>query len=173
MARCMLFLVVIWSFAVVVQADDAVAQYWHQWRGPDATGAAPLGDPPTKWDEQTNIKWKVPIPGKGNGTPIIWGDRIFLMTAIKTDREAEPPQNEAAEDSPIDRPPVRLVAFADDCHRSRHSASRRQAQAIRPRPQTRTGSTTGRRCAGWSRRTWGRAWASRHPNHRPIITNSW
>jgi outer membrane protein assembly factor BamB len=61
---------------------------WHQWRGPLATGAAPTADPPLKWDAQTNIKWKTAIPGKGSATPIVWGDRIFILTAVDTKRSA-------------------------------------------------------------------------------------
>ena len=64
-------------------------QNWHQWRGPLANGVAPLADPPTEWDENTNIKWKVKIPGDSTATPIVWGDQIFLITAVKTDREIE------------------------------------------------------------------------------------
>ncbi len=66
-------------------------QNWHQWRGPLACGVAPVANPPTTWDESTNIKWKVKVPGKGTATPIVWGDQIFLITAIKTDREVELP----------------------------------------------------------------------------------
>ncbi|MBI3837660.1 MAG: PQQ-like beta-propeller repeat protein [Planctomycetia bacterium] len=73
-------------------------QNWHQWRGPLATGVAPLGNPPTTWDENTNIKWKAKIPGKSTATPIVWGDQIFLITAIKTDRQIELPP--AAADAP-------------------------------------------------------------------------
>jgi outer membrane protein assembly factor BamB len=67
-------------------ADDN----WHHWRGPNADGSAPKADPPTKWDEQTNIAWKVEIPGKGSATPVVWGDRVFVLTAVKTDRVAKP-----------------------------------------------------------------------------------
>jgi outer membrane protein assembly factor BamB len=67
---------------------DEVATNWHQWRGPTATGVAPHGDPPSNWDEQTNIKWKVAIPGRGSSTPVIWGDRIFILTATKNHRPA-------------------------------------------------------------------------------------
>jgi len=35
---------------------------WPQWRGPLGTGVAPSGNPPVKWDENTNIKWKVHVP---------------------------------------------------------------------------------------------------------------
>jgi outer membrane protein assembly factor BamB len=62
---------------------------WHQWRGPQASGVAPLADPPTQWDEQTNIGWKIEIPGRGTSTPIIWEDQVFILTAIKTDRMVE------------------------------------------------------------------------------------
>ncbi len=75
---------------------------WHQWRGPLATGVAPHGEPPIKWDEKTNIKWKSEIPGLGSSTPIVWGDQVFVSSAIKTDRKAEnPPQaDERAKTAP-------------------------------------------------------------------------
>lgn len=62
---------------------------WNQWRGPLGTGFAPFGHPPTKWDDKTNIRWKAEIPGKGSATPIIWGERVFVLTAVKTDRVAD------------------------------------------------------------------------------------
>jgi outer membrane protein assembly factor BamB len=52
------------------------------WRGPLGTGVAPTADPPIEWSETKNIKWKVEIPGRGSASPVIWGDRIFLLTAI-------------------------------------------------------------------------------------------
>ncbi len=64
--------------------EDAKSSNWHQWRGPDATGVSKTAKPPTRWSETKNIKWKVPIEGKGNSTPIIWGDKVFLLTAINT-----------------------------------------------------------------------------------------
>ena len=68
---------------------------WHQWRGPQASGVAPLANPPTKWDEETNVRWKVEIPGRGTSTPIIWEDQVFILTAIITDRVQEPAAEEA------------------------------------------------------------------------------
>jgi outer membrane protein assembly factor BamB len=59
---------------------------WHQWRGPSANGTAPHGNPPVQWSETTHIQWKVPIPGEGSDTPIVWGDQVFVVTAIRTDR---------------------------------------------------------------------------------------
>ncbi|MFC1560886.1 PQQ-binding-like beta-propeller repeat protein [Candidatus Latescibacterota bacterium] len=58
------------------------SQYWPQWRGPLVTGEAPYGDPPVRWDEKTNIRWKVTLPGLGHATPVVWGDRIFVLTAV-------------------------------------------------------------------------------------------
>ncbi|MEM0896314.1 MAG: PQQ-binding-like beta-propeller repeat protein [Verrucomicrobiota bacterium] len=57
---------------------------WGQWRGPSGTGAAPESvKPPVEWSEEKNVKWKVPIPGDGTSTPIIWEDKIFIQTAMK------------------------------------------------------------------------------------------
>ncbi len=79
------------SFAAsLATAQEAVAlANWPAWRGPQANGVAPTGDPPTTWSESENIRWKVAIPGEGSSTPIIWGDRIFLLTAIKTDKTVD------------------------------------------------------------------------------------
>jgi outer membrane protein assembly factor BamB len=64
-------------------------EQWPQWRGPSASGVALGGDPPLRWDAATNVKWKTAIPGKGSSTPIIWGDRVFILTAVDTGREAK------------------------------------------------------------------------------------
>src|SRR5262249_34471678 len=55
---------------------------WPQFRGPLATGVAPNANPPVEWSEKKNIRWKIELPGKGHSNPIVWGDRIFLTTAI-------------------------------------------------------------------------------------------
>jgi outer membrane protein assembly factor BamB len=54
---------------------------WPYWRGPNVDGMA-VGDAPLKWSDTENIKWKTDIPGLGNSSPVIWGDQIFLTTAI-------------------------------------------------------------------------------------------
>lgn len=68
---------------------DAARNNWHQWRGPLASGVAPTGSPPIQFDAETNVKWKVAIPGKGSASPIIWGDRIYVVSAVETDRTAD------------------------------------------------------------------------------------
>jgi outer membrane protein assembly factor BamB len=61
---------------------------WHHWRGPLANGTSPEADPPVSWNEKTNIKWKTPLPGRGSATSIVWGDRVFVLSAVQTDRVA-------------------------------------------------------------------------------------
>lgn len=63
---------------------------WPAWRGPLATGESPVGNPPIEWNESKNIRWKIPIPGKGLSTPVVWGDRIFITTAIPLDKTGDP-----------------------------------------------------------------------------------
>ena len=55
---------------------------WPQWRGPLATGVAPAANPPTEWSESSNVRWKVEIPGHGSASPIVWGDHVFVLTAV-------------------------------------------------------------------------------------------
>lgn len=59
-------------------------EYWPQWRGPLATGAAVQGNPPAEFSETKNLKWKTPIEGKGHATPIVWGNNIIVQTAVPT-----------------------------------------------------------------------------------------
>jgi len=74
------------SLAATAGADEDPLDYWPQWRGPRGDGTAPKASPPVEWSESKNIRWKVPIPGGGSATPVIWGDRIFVLTAVDTGR---------------------------------------------------------------------------------------
>jgi outer membrane protein assembly factor BamB len=90
---------------------------WHQWRGPLATGMAPHGNPPIHWDDKTNIRWKTEVPGKGSATPIVWGNQIFLLTAVDTGKAAELAAL-AKEDSRFEKktkPPTTYYAFIVLC----------------------------------------------------------
>jgi len=60
---------------------------WPAWRGPLQNGMAPQTDPPLEWSETQNVKWKVAIPGKGSSTPIVWGDKVFILTAIMAEKK--------------------------------------------------------------------------------------
>ena len=71
-------------------ADESL-KYWPQWRGPNWNGVASEADPPVTWSETKNLRWKALIEGNGWGTPIVWGDRIFLLTAIALDKKMPVP----------------------------------------------------------------------------------
>ncbi|MSQ93662.1 MAG: hypothetical protein EXR98_03805 [Gemmataceae bacterium] len=71
-------------------AERSGAQDWPQWRGPLGTGVAPAANPPLTWSDNKNIRWKAAIPGKGHGTPIVFGERIFLTTAIPFGEAVKP-----------------------------------------------------------------------------------
>ncbi|HEX6963836.1 MAG TPA: PQQ-binding-like beta-propeller repeat protein [Lacipirellula sp.] len=98
-------LVVLLMTAPLRAVENADAN-WHQWRGPNANGTASHGDPPVAWSPEQNIKWKKAIPGRGNATPIVWGDKLFVLTAVDTgqpDPNAAPAAEAAAADSDSDR----------------------------------------------------------------------
>lgn len=75
--------------AIAASASQPVdfEKNWHHWRGPYATGVAVDANPPITWSATENIRWKVAIPGVGHATPIIWGDKIFVQTAIAGQKE--------------------------------------------------------------------------------------
>ena len=73
-----------------VAASPTIDDSWPQWRGPLASGVAPSGDPPLTWSEQENVRWKVALPGRGHGTPIVWGDRVFVQTAVPVGPDVAP-----------------------------------------------------------------------------------
>jgi outer membrane protein assembly factor BamB len=56
---------------------------WPRWRGPANDGMA-RGDAPLHWSDTEHIKWKAEIPGRGHSSPVIWGDRVFVTTAVPT-----------------------------------------------------------------------------------------
>ena len=66
------------------QFEEAKPNNWHHWRGPDANGVSITAKPPVQWSPTNNIQWKVPIEGKGSSTPIIWENKLFLLTSVNT-----------------------------------------------------------------------------------------
>ena len=65
-------------FFLILPASD-----WPQFRGPTGQGTSDEHGLPLNWGETTNVRWKVPIPGKGWSSPVIQGDRIWLTTATE------------------------------------------------------------------------------------------
>ena len=79
--------VVVLFGSVVYTQEQLSESYWPQWRGPLASGVALDGNPPVSWSETENIRWKVQIPGRGSASPIVWGDKVFVLTAVPTGNE--------------------------------------------------------------------------------------
>ena len=75
--------------ATLISAATLGDDNWPQFRGHGGLGIG-SGNPPTEWDTKTeqNVSWKTPIPGLGHSAPIVWGDRVFLTTAVNSDTEA-------------------------------------------------------------------------------------
>ena len=65
------------------------AQDWPSWRGPQDNGMA-RGDAPLTWSETDHVKWKVAIPGRGHSSPVVWGDQIFVTTAVQIGSQTAP-----------------------------------------------------------------------------------
>lgn len=77
-------------FAFSATGIGAPEATWPTWRGPGMMGISPDGDPPVTWSETENVKWKVELTGDGSdSSPVIWGDKIFFQTAVKTDKQAQ------------------------------------------------------------------------------------
>lgn len=64
------------------QVSTEASRYWPQWRGPLSAGVAPYADPPIEWSESKNIRWRIPMPGIGHSTPIVWGNHVFITAAV-------------------------------------------------------------------------------------------
>ena len=67
------------------------AQNWPRFRGNSATGLADGMNLPLSWDvdNSINILWETPIPGLSHSSPVIWGDRVFVTTAVSSDANPE------------------------------------------------------------------------------------
>lgn len=63
---------------------------WPQFRGPDASGRGDGANLPDAWSaaDGRNIAWKTAIPGLAHSSPIVWGDRVFVTTAISSRKDA-------------------------------------------------------------------------------------
>jgi outer membrane protein assembly factor BamB len=63
------------------------ADNWPSWRGTGGDGHAVAKAPPLKWSRTDNVRWKAPLPGPGNSSPVIWGQRVFLTQATEMGRK--------------------------------------------------------------------------------------
>lgn len=74
---------VIAAVLLCVWAAPACGGNWGHWRGDGGNGASLDARPPVEWSDTENVKWKVAIPGRGSGSPVIWDERVFVVTAVK------------------------------------------------------------------------------------------
>ncbi len=65
----------------VLPPSPGVLTNWAQWRGPSANGVSTTANPPTQWSESSNVRWKVELPGHGHSSPIVFGDRVYVLMA--------------------------------------------------------------------------------------------
>ncbi len=61
--------------------SSAQAENWGHWRGPSGNSVT-TANPPTTWSDTKNVKWKVEIPGSSSGSPVVWNDRVFIVSAV-------------------------------------------------------------------------------------------
>ena len=89
---------------------------WPQWRGPSGNGVSAHGNPPLDWSEDKNVRWKTALPGKGQSTPVIWGNRVFLTAALPHGPEEHPlgGHDHGAHDNVVSRRRQKLVVLALD-----------------------------------------------------------
>jgi len=82
-ASCTFFMALLLA-ALQVNAKPGPSEgSWPQWRGPSGQGTSNEKNLPAEWGAGNNIKWRTSIPGRGHSSPIVWGNRIFLTTAIE------------------------------------------------------------------------------------------
>ncbi len=109
-------------------AESAAA--WPSFRGPAHTGVAPGADPPIAWAEDKNVRWKVEIEGTGHASPVVWGNRIFVMSAVKTDKQIEAnPDAETSRTAP-DKP---LLLASQQSGSSKGQSQQQQRRSRPPR----------------------------------------
>lgn len=75
-----------WLAGALALAAGAQAQEWTRFRGPNGTGISHATGVPVQWSER-DFRWRVPIRGASHAQPVIWGDRLFLLTATTESRE--------------------------------------------------------------------------------------
>src|SRR5438045_5559405 len=71
------------GFAALATFAQAANEEWSGWRGPRRDGTSLETGFPLRWSATEGVLWKVPIPGKGHSSPVVWGERLFVTTCIE------------------------------------------------------------------------------------------
>ncbi|MEZ6124867.1 MAG: PQQ-binding-like beta-propeller repeat protein [Planctomycetaceae bacterium] len=69
-------------FLFLLSADPAGADNWTHWRGDHGNSVSETAHPPTQWSDTQNVRWKIEIPGQGSGSPIIWEDKVYVVSGV-------------------------------------------------------------------------------------------
>ena len=72
---------------IFTTAGSTSAENWGHWRGPTGNGTSLTAKPPVEFGPAKNERWKVEIPGVGSASPVVWGDRVFVSTAVPTGKK--------------------------------------------------------------------------------------
>jgi outer membrane protein assembly factor BamB len=91
----MRFLPLLVACSFLMAADDD----WPRWRGPNNDGMA-RGDAPLEWSDQKNIAWRATIPGRGFSSPVLWGNKLFVTTAVPVGEAPAAPPSEGPRRGP-------------------------------------------------------------------------
>ena len=77
------------AFMVLGTSGLVSAENWPGWRGPRGDGTSLDTNPPVHWDGRSgeNILWKTKVPGTGHGSPIVWDNRVFLLSCLLESQE--------------------------------------------------------------------------------------
>lgn len=81
------FLISALALLIINALSITNAQNWPCWRGPNGDGTSIETSIPLRWDSVTNVEWKIPVPGTGYSSPVIWKDKLFLTTALNETKE--------------------------------------------------------------------------------------
>jgi outer membrane protein assembly factor BamB len=103
--------------APALPQTTSAKESWPSFRGPHASGVADGQDLPDHWNGKTgeNIRWRTPIPGLAHSSPVVWGDRIFVTSAISSRPDATfKPGLYGDGDSSEDRSAHKWVLYAID-----------------------------------------------------------
>ena len=80
----------LWMVSLIVcctssvgQGEDALSPHWNQFRGPHGNGISRARDLPVEFSETKNVRWKVPVPGVGWSSPVIWGNQVWVTSGMQ------------------------------------------------------------------------------------------